>query len=112
VLDTETNQDLSGTTFDNRHPENRADFRGSKMPLTATRPGTMSQSPSQVRRTPQINIRVDQNQAENGYNVTVGGSGWVPGEIVTIEGCAVQGSKRWEWVEYTKGVAPIRRSEY
>ena len=96
-LDPSTNQHLIGETSDANLPDGpKVGFRATKMPLGATAP---IEQPS--RRTPLIAASIVPNQSENGYTVTVGGSGFHPGESVAIEGRARQGNKSFDWTRYT-----------
>lgn len=100
---------IQGQTFDLNSPAVVADIYGTQMPLTATRPGTPVPQPGdslrQVPRMPMIVPSMVQNTHDNGYNVTVTGSGFVPGEMVFVQARAEQGTTKWNWTTYTKSQA-------
>lgn len=89
---------IEGKTFDVANERAQVDFVGTPMPETAERPN----KPDTVGRLRFINIEADQTDFGSQYNVVVTGSGFVPREVVTIEGRAytVSRNKPWDWSIY------------
>lgn len=102
-------RELVGVTYDVSDPNVRIDFYGTPMPLDADllRPGGPTPGPAPT--VPLISVQAVQNQQDQGWNVTIGGSGFQEGEAWQVDGRYVgpgvsNEEDKSQWATYSQGI--------
>jgi len=99
---------LNGFTYDVNNPDIVAGFVGTPMSLTKQAPGNwppVAPGAGPLSHQPILTMEMTQNTSDNGYNVTLHGSGFVDGESIVIEGRFAMNSLNYDWTFFADASA-------
>jgi hypothetical protein len=95
---------FEGTATDQLHPGINSNFRGHKVRRSdfPVPPGTPP-----LKSQPMIHVQAFHNNNDNGYNVTVGGSGFGSEEAFELQGKYIKNGVEADWSMYAQGTTDI-----